>query len=246
MKIYQTLATTVQIERTSKMHNGVGKIMVAVVFAATASVQANAKNHSESIVVVSPSDLPEMAQRSSEAMYLHETGGGRTILYLEQDQGRTLAVLDVSDPGAIRAVAQVSIAARSPYDFVETLSDSAALIHYRDNSGFAVINFKKFKKPVLTEAPQFQDPASAEPIGHDGLLLASTTHPAGQAEGPKYQVFDVSNPSNPTALATVEGLQQRLERTETGTLFLLSNKGLTVIRRPNKEEEYKFQSTYIN
>lgn len=138
----------------------------------------------------------------------------------------------------------MSIAAGSPYDFVETLSDSAALIHYRDNSGFAVINFKKFKKPVLTEAPQFQHPAYAEPIGHDGLLLASTTHPAGQAEGPKYQVFDVPNPSNPTALATVEGVQQRLERT--GTLFLLSNKGLTVIRRPNKEEEYKFQSTYIN
>ena len=228
------------------MHNGVGKIMLAVLFAATASVQANAKNHSESIVVVSPLDLPEIAQRSSEDMYLHETGGGRTILYLEQDQGRTLAVLDVSDPG-IRAVAQVPIAARSPYDFVETLSDSAALIHYRDNSGFAVINFKKFKKPVLTEAPQFQHPAYAEPIGDSGLLLASTTDPAGPAaEGPKYQVFDVSNPSNRTALATVEGVQQRLERTETGTLFLLSNKGLTVIRRPNKEEEYKFQSTYIN
>jgi hypothetical protein len=240
------LLRTRQIERKRKMKHRIGKIVVAAIFVAATSVHANPKTRSKSIVIVTPSDLPEIAQRTSEAMYIRDTGGGRTLLYLEQDQGRTLAILDVSDPGAIRAVAQVSIAARSPYDFVEPLRDSAALIHYRDDSGFAVINFKKVKKPVLADEPQFQHPADAAPLGHDGLLLASATHPPAQADDPQYQVFDVSNPSNPTTLATVKGVRQRLERTETGTLFLLTNTGLTVIRRPSVERQYKLESTYTN
>jgi len=224
----------------------IGKTMVAAIFAATVSMQANAKTQSKSIVVESPTDLPEIAQRKSEAMYLHETGGGQTVLYLEQDNGRTLAILDVSDLGAIRPVGEVSIAARSPYDFVEALNDSAALIHYRNHSGFAVINFKKFKKPVLTEVPQLEHPAEVEAFGHSGLLLTSMNHPITQAEDPQYELFDVSNPSNPTALATIHGVTQSMERPETGTVFMLSNNGLIVIRRPNVEQEYQLESTYTN
>ena len=223
------------------MKNSLKKWMVVAIFAMIVSVQANASVRSKTIIVDLPSDLPEMAQRSGEAIYLHETGGGKTLLYLEQDQGRTLGVLDVTDPGAIRAIAQVSIPAKSPYDFVGNLRDSAVLIHYRDHSGFAVINLKKYKQPVLAEAPQFQHPAQAEPLGYDGLLLASSTHPVYQAEDPRYQVIDVFNPSKPAVLATVEGVKQRLERAETGTLFLLSNNGLTVVRRPSVEEEYKIE-----
>jgi hypothetical protein len=228
------------------MNHKIVKITVAAIFAATVSVQANARTHSKSIVVASPSDLPEMAQRSSEAMYLHEMSSGRTVLYLEQDYGRTLGILDVTDPGAIRAIARVSIPATSPYDFVETLHDSAVLIRYRDRSGFAVVNFKKFKSPVLTAAPQLRHPAYAEPLGHDGLLLTSTNRATPQAEDPAYQLFDVSNPSRPAVLANVEGVRQRLERRETGTTFLLADSGLTVIRRPNVEAEYKIETVYVN
>lgn len=224
----------------------ISRTFVAAILAVTMSVNAGARTHPKSIVVVSASQLPETAQRKSEAMYLHYTGDGRAILYLEQDQGRTLAILDVSDSAAIRAVGQISIAARSSYDFVENLRNSAVLIQYRDRSGFAIINFKKFKKPVLTEAPQFQHPAQTEALGHGGLLLASTTRPTAQAEDPQYQIFDTSSPSNPVALATVKGVQQRLARKETGTLFLLGNTGITVIRRPAVEEEYKIESTYVN
>lgn len=180
---------------------------MAFVIAAPASVQAHAKTHSRSIVVESPSNLPEAAQRSSEAMYLLRSASGQAILYLEQDQGRTLAILDISDSGAIRALGQVSIAAPSPYDFVETPKDSAVLIHYRDNSGFATVHFKKFKQPVLTEAAEFQP--LPEALGHDGLVFASTAPSAAPVAIPQYEVFDISNPSRPVALATVEGARQR-------------------------------------
>jgi hypothetical protein len=220
------------------MSNTISKMIVAAAIAATVSVQADARTHSKSIIVESPSDVPEMAQRNSEAMFLHYTGDGRAILYLEQDQGRTLAILDVSDPAAIRAVTQAPVDARSTYDFVQTVSDSAALIRYRDHSGFAVIDLRKFKRPMLTEAPHFQHLGRVEALGNSGLLLASTTHPRPEAEDPDYEVFDMSDPSKPALLATVDGVQQRLERQETGTLFLLGNSGLTVIRRPGVEEDY--------
>jgi len=228
------------------MEYTVSKAIIAAFFAASLGVQAGAATHSKSLVVESPADLPEAAQRSSEAMYLYETGDGRAFLYLEQDKGRTLAILDVTDLAAIRSVGQVQIDAKAPYDFVETLMDSAALVHYRDGSGFAVINFKKFKQPVLTAAPQLQHPANAEPLGSRALLVASSTHPMTQPEDPQYQVFDVSNPSNPAVLATIKGVQERLKRAETGTLFMLGDAGLTVIRRPNLEAEYKIESTYVN
>ena len=221
------------------MKNRVSTIMLGVIFAATVNVKANAQTHSKSIVVESPRNLPEMAQRSSEAMYLHDTGHGQTVLYLEQDQGRTLAILDVSDLEAIRALQHVSIGARSPYDFVRALGGDTVLIHYRDQSGFAIISFKRYKQPVLAEAPQFEHPAHPEALGRDGLLLASTTHPSGQAGDPQYEVFDVSNPSKPVMLATVTGVKQRLDRTATCTVFLLSTSGLTVIRRPYVEQDYK-------
>ena len=228
------------------MTSRVRTIMIAVVMASAASLQASAKTHSRSIVVESPSDLPELASRNSEAMYLHETGGGQTLLYLEQDQGRTLAMLDVSDPGAIRSLGQVSIAASSPYDFVQTLNDSSVLIRYRGHIGTAVIDFKKFKQPVLTEAPEFQHLTHAEELGQGGLLSSTTATSEAQVADRQYEVFDVSNSSKPVALATLEGVRQRLERTETGTVFLLNNTGLTVIRHPAVEKEYMIESTYVN
>lgn len=214
------------------------RIVVAVMFAATVMVQAQANTQSNSVVVESSSNLPEIAQRQSEAMYLYDTEHGQTLLYLEQNAGRTLAILDVTDPARIRAIRQVSVDARGPYDFVRAASDSAALVEYRDHSGFAVIDFKKYKQPVLVET-QWRDPARAETLGSNSLLLASTPTPSVPDPDPQYQVVDVSNPSKPATLATVKGVQERLDRRDTGTVFLLGSNGLTVVRRPHVEEEYE-------
>jgi hypothetical protein len=57
---------------------------------------------------------------------------------------------------------------------------------------------------------------------------------------------DVSNPSKPATLATIYGVQERLERQDTGTVFLLGSNGLTVVRRPNVEQEYEIHQTQVN
>ena len=226
------------------MRQRVGKALMGVLCAAVLTSQVGAKPTSKSIVVESPAGLPELAQRSSEAMYLHQTEDGRTVLYLEQDQGQTLAILDVTNPAAIRALTQVSVGARSPYDFVQNMGDTAVLIHYRNHSGYALINFKKFKHPVLMEAPQLPHLADTEALGHNALLL--TSQGPRNADPRSQEVVDISDPSKPVVLAAVESVQQRLDRSDTGTLFLLSNAGVTVIRRLDVEEDYKIALNQMN
>ena len=214
------------------------KILVAIVFAATVMVRAEARTQSKSVVVESSSDLPEIAQRQTEAMYLYDTQHGQTLLYLEQNEGRTLGILDVTNPARIRAIGQVSLNARAPYDFVQAASNSTALVEYRDHSGFAVISFKEYKQPVLVQT-QWEYPARSESLGSNSLLLASSPAPSVAAPDPRYQVVDLSNPTKPATLSTIDGVTERLERQDTGTLFLLGSNGLTVVRRPRVEEEYE-------
>ena len=214
-------------------------VLAAALFTGAASAQA-AKLQSKTIVVERPSQLPELAQIDGEAIYLHNTGDDQAILYIETNKGRTLAILNVSDPARVHDVAQVAINAPAPYDFVQSVGDSAALIHYRNDSGFAVVDFKKYQHPTLVQTSQLAEAGNIEELGAKGLLFTSATgadtsfDPAPQT----YGVVDTSNPSNPVALASIDGVVQRLSRPETGTLFLLSSQGVTIVRRPRMEEEY--------
>jgi len=236
------------------MKNKITRMLVVSVLAATANTQAapksyvqtGAKSHSKAIVVDLPVNLPGLAQRHSEAMYLHSNGSGQTFLYLEQDQGMTLAILNVTNLASIREVGTVSVAATSPYDFIQSLPDSAALIRYRDQSGFAIISFKRHKQPVLVATPGFLKAATSHPYGSGALLLASTSGYDTKVQNSQFQVIDVSKPAKPESLVTIEDATQSLERQDTGTLFLLGRTGLTVVRRPSAEEEYQLEATYTD
>jgi len=56
----------------------IGKILSGVC-AVGVIVQANASGASKAIVVKSASDLPELAQRRSEALYLQHTAAGQVF-----------------------------------------------------------------------------------------------------------------------------------------------------------------------
>lgn len=221
------------------MKNGMKKWMLAAIFAMSMSVQANATVRSKTIIVDLPSDLPELAQGRSEAMYLHHTHAAQVILYLEKDQGRRLAILDVTDPAHVQAVGQVPVAALATYDFVQYLGNSTVLIHYRNHSGFATISFKNYKEPVLTAEPGYLHPAKVQPDGTDAFLLVSAGSTTTSTPTREPQSYEVISVSGLTPLATIKGVIQRVDRPGTGTIFLLNEEGITLVRSLAAEKEHQ-------
>ena len=216
--------------------------LVIAVLAATINANAvtNKPPHSRTIVVQSPSDTPVLAQANSEAMYLHKSGDGRTVFYVESAEGTKLTALDVSDPGKIRRLAETELVVPSRFDFVESVGNDNALVRYRDGSGEALLSLKHCKHPVLGDASALTGTEAAEKLGETALLSASTNAAAPMVDSdPTYKVWDDSKASHPNLLATIPGVTQRLSNEVTGTLFLLNDNGITVVRRLRVEEDHK-------
>jgi hypothetical protein len=229
------------------MKNILNKALATVLFVAALNANAAVRPHAGTIIVDRPADLPEAAQNPTLAMYLYENSAGETVLYLEQNQGKRLAALDVTDPATIRTIAQVALNAPAPFDFVRDIRNNAALIRYRDGSGYAVLSFRRTTHPVLTAAPQMTDGLFNESLGETALLQAAfpvpqTTMPAAA----NYNVLDLSAPTGLATLASVDQVSQRLVRPETGTLFLLNPDGLTVVRRTRVEQEYRNSEVQVD
>src|ERR1700739_2762635 len=90
-------------------------IAFAVLATAISASAVTNTSHSNSLVVQSPSTLPLLALENSEAMYLHKTGDGRALLYVESAGGTHLTILDVSDPGEIRRIDETSLGVPSAF-----------------------------------------------------------------------------------------------------------------------------------
>lgn len=148
-------------------------------------------------------------------------------------------MLDVTDPAQIRTLSQISVDAPAPYDFDRALSDSAALIRYRDNSGVAVLSFRQYKRPVLSSAPALAEASTYESLGQAGLLAESAGGvPQADSHTAGYNILDFSAPARPAVLASAPDVRQRLFLRDTGTLFLLNNQGVIVVRQPQVELEH--------
>jgi hypothetical protein len=52
-------------------------------------------------------------------------------------------------------------------------------------------------------------------------------------------VLDTLNPSQAGLLASIPAVKQRISKPDTGTLFLLNDDGVTVVRRLRVEEEHQ-------
>jgi hypothetical protein len=182
-----------------------------------------------------------LAQADSEAMYLDKREDGRAVLYVESADGTKLTALDVSDPGKIRRLAEAELDARARFDFVEPVGNDQALVRYRDGSGEALLSFKHDKHPVLGDASALTGTEAAGKLGETALLSASTDSVVAPVvdNDPTYAVWDDSKSSHPNLLTTIPGVTQRLSNEETGTLFLLSENGITIIRRLRVEEDHK-------
>ena len=205
------------------------------------AVPANAEIHSKSkeLIVIQSRDLPEQAQVRGNSLFLYSDDAGSTYLYVEQQNGASLALFDVTDPSRIKFKSSTPLEAAGIFDFVQPLNGHGELIRFRDHKGFAVLDLHKASSPKLHTIDALAASNEMESLGKTGLLMAIRPYDAIRTTARDYQVIDTSSPKNPLLLATVAQVTHSVVNSDTGTTFLLGSEGLTVIRQINVEMDYK-------
>jgi len=217
----------------------IAQLTLAAAAAFTLAGTAEARNPSNKIILVRPTELPELARVAGQAMLLRETGDGRTLLYIEQDNGAQLAIFDVTDPAKIKQETAARLEVPGSYDFVSSLGGNAELVRFRQGQGEAVLDLREVKFPTISMVQGLKFQGLTERLGNDAFLVADGPNAQSGPSDPNYQLVDTSNPLHPNTVADVNQVLEKVTNDETGTTFLLGADGLYLIRRPALEEEYK-------
>jgi hypothetical protein len=199
-------------------------------FVLSATVIPSTAEGKGDLVIVPSHKLPEKAHRAGQAMKLHLLSPDTLYLYVEQDNGRSIAVFDVSHPSKIALKAFVTVDAPASFDFVETVGRHTELIRYTDGSGNALLDLSKPKLPRIktlaaTASEDYVLPIREAGSGINGVV----TKPLAD-----YQVI---LPSRPQQVLTVREVSQQLRDEANGTTYLLGSDGLTVIRNLKSEAD---------
>lgn len=205
----------------------------------TAHAQIHSRN--KDLVVIRPSNLPEQTRGIGDALFLHSDNSGNTFLYIEQNEGKRLVILDVSNPAHIKTASVVDLQDHGAFDFIRPLGREAAMIRYRQGGAVAVLDVRKSKAPEIRTVDALINPRQSVSFGDSGYLSVDEPFSYAPATPHDYQVVDTSVLSEPALLLTIKGVEHQLTNSETGTTFLLGSGGLTVIRHISVEEENKAQ-----
>jgi hypothetical protein len=207
---------------------------VALTIAASGLVMATTVHAipSNNIVLVPPTDLPVLARQSGEAMLLNDALDGRTFLYVEQNEGARLAIFDVTDPGHIKGAGSVQLDASGPFDFISPVGNQGELVQFRQSDESAILDLRK-KSPSLkaVQGVTLTDPVTR--LGHDGFTVSG--HAPELRSAWDHQVVETANSRELNQVFDVQQVREELTKADTGTTFLLTEKGLYVIRRPAVE-----------
>src|ERR1700739_1846274 len=215
--------------------------------ALSGTAKAQIVSHSKDVGIEHPAHLSESTQVSGITFHLNtESGDGSAYLYVEQQNGTHLAVLDVSDPGHVKLVRSVDLSVPGPYEFSRELGSSSILIRFKNNLGTAVLDFRKARMPVLRTFGDSQNIGHVEPLDRATYLMINDRVLDSQRSPRDFQVIDASNPAGPTRLDTAKLVVDSVTWDETGTTFLLGSEGLTIIRHPQIEEEYAAEQRPTN
>jgi hypothetical protein len=218
----------------------IAQLTLTTVAALTLAGHAEAKNHpSNRIILVRPAGLPEFAREPGQAILLHATGDGGTLLYVEQKHGARLAIFDVTDPAHIKQETAVRLDAPGSFDFVTSLGDHAELVRFRHGQGEAVLDLHKVKVPTIKMVQGLNFQGSLERLGDDGFMITNQASVQSPANALDYQVVETANATEPNRVYDVKQVREEITNNETGTTFLLAADGLYLIRRPAVEEEYQ-------
>ncbi|HWZ51697.1 MAG TPA: hypothetical protein VNW54_09560 [Granulicella sp.] len=187
-------------------------------------------------IVQDLSTKPAFTQNTSQDLLLRSDNRGDTYLYVEQQQGTVLAVFDVTDPEHMKFVASIATEAHKAYDFVTPIGTSAELVAFRDGFGTAILDLRKAKAPSLSAA----EGVAAKPtqiLGGAGYLASSVPQLQATAPQPR-EIQLVETTRSPRLLSTFPSVTKQVDRPETGTVFLLSQGKVQVIRSLDAERQY--------
>jgi hypothetical protein len=204
---------------------------------AAAAAHANASNN---LVLIPPTDLPALARQAGEAMFLHDAIDGRTILYIEQDQGARLAAFDVTDPVHIKGERSVRLEASGPFDFVSPLGNQAELVRFRQGHEDAVLDLPRVKDPQLKTVQGLTLRGPITGLSNDGFTVAGEA--SGVPPARDYQVVDAVNLRELNRVFDVKQVRAEITKADTGTTFMLTEDGLYVIRRPAVESIHQLMT----
>jgi hypothetical protein len=220
---------------------GIAQLTLTAVVALGFTGYAQARNHHspDKIVVVGPADLPELARVTGQAMMLHDTMDGRTILYIEQNHGARLAIFDVTDPADVKAEGSAQVDAPDSFDFVSSLGGDAVLVRFRNGQGEAVLNLRKVKTPTLNMTQGLNFQGSMEFWGDNVLIADKQPSLQSYISDTDYRVVDISDPLRPNSVTDIKQVLEKITNYDTGTTFLLTPDGLYLMRRPPVEEEFR-------
>jgi hypothetical protein len=221
------------------MKNTIKSILVATAITlVTACAQASTPAKSD-FIVEALSTNAEFAQNTSQDLLLHDNNNGSIYLYVEQQHGAVLSIFDVTNPARMKLAASVHLEAGGTYNFVTPIGGSAELIAFRDGSGTAVLDLRKVKYPRLISIARAAS-VPTEMLGTAGYLsVRQPATPTTPAQLRDVQLVETSH--SPRLLTTVTSVSQQVTNPETGTIFLLGQGKVTVIRRLDSEQDYAVQ-----
>jgi hypothetical protein len=234
VRIYKTAGETTMQEKIPGRLSRKAPLAIAMVISAVGTFQTIHANSSSSVVVVPPADLPALARESGEAMFLRDASDGRMLLYVEQRQGSQLAIFDVTDPAHVKGEGSAQLDAAGPFDFVGSLGERAELVRFRQGQGEAILDLRK--APTLKELQGLELQGSTMLLGDSGLGATTPADSVDSVQNPRdFQVLQSGKTHGEDSIIEVKQVRQEATNVDTGTTFLLAEKGLYVIRRPALE-----------
>jgi hypothetical protein len=194
---------------------------------------------SNEIVLELPADLPSLARQGGDSMLLRDTADGRTLLFIEQNQGAQLAVFDVTEPAHIKGEGSVPLEVPGSFDFVADLGQKTELVRFRESHAEAVLDFHKATRPTLVRVEVPKSDNSIKWLGSDGTFDSTPAESPPVPGAPAvrdYRVVAAEARSKAAAqVFDVKRVRDEVTNPVTGTTFLSTDSGLYLVRRPALE-----------
>lgn len=206
--------------RSSKL---LRRVVLGIVATGTLAAPGAYAGPSNNLILVPPAVLAELARHEGEAMLLLDTIDGRTLLYIKQNQGTRLAILDVTDPGHVKGEGSVQLDAPAPFDF-------------RQGRGSAVLDLHSVSAPTLTKVQGLTLQGATIVLGDDGFVVTTQADSTPRSTR-DFQVVDTASSGDAHQVFDVKEVREELSKCDTSTIFLLTQSGLYEIRRPVVERQ---------